>query len=53
MVGIVAGGNRNEKPILKAGNAHYKYRTKRRGRWPIVRGAARNPVEHPFGGGSH
>eukprot|EP00735_Rhodelphis_limneticus_P000713 TRINITY_DN11233_c0_g1::TRINITY_DN11233_c0_g1_i1::g.614::m.614 TRINITY_DN11233_c0_g1::TRINITY_DN11233_c0_g1_i1::g.614 ORF type:complete len:263 (+),score=54.69,sp/Q6PBF0/RL8_XENTR/74.31/2e-138,Ribosomal_L2_C/PF03947.13/1.8e-41,Ribosomal_L2/PF00181.18/3.3e-17 TRINITY_DN11233_c0_g1_i1:45-833(+) len=52
MVGIVSGGNRTDKPILKAGRAHHKYRVKRNG-WPRVRGVAMNPVEHPHGGGNH
>ena len=53
MVGVVAGGGRTDKPILKAGVNHYKYRTKRRGIWPRIRGVALNPVEHPHGGGNH
>jgi large subunit ribosomal protein L8e len=52
MVGIVAGGGRPDKPILKAGNAFHKYRVKRNC-WPRVRGVAMNPVEHPHGGGNH
>eukprot|EP00999_Lentomonas_sp_LEN2_P000315 NODE_1317_length_909_cov_142.549872_g1271_i0.p1 GENE.NODE_1317_length_909_cov_142.549872_g1271_i0~~NODE_1317_length_909_cov_142.549872_g1271_i0.p1 ORF type:complete len:259 (+),score=52.39 NODE_1317_length_909_cov_142.549872_g1271_i0:60-836(+) len=52
MVGVVAGGGRTEKPLLKAGNAHWRYKMKRNC-WPIVRGVARNPVEHPHGGGNH
>merc|ERR1712111_105817 len=52
MVGIVAGGGRIDKPILKAGRAYHKYKAKRNS-WPKVRGVAMNPVEHPFGGGNH
>lgn len=52
MVGIVAGGGRLDKPIMKAGRAHFKYSSKRKA-WPIVRGVAMNPVEHPHGGGNH
>jgi len=52
MVGIVAGGGRPDKPMLKAGRSYHKYRVKRN-EWPKVRGVARNPVEHPFGGGNH
>uniref|UniRef100_A0A8D1AQ73 Large ribosomal subunit protein uL2 n=1 Tax=Sus scrofa TaxID=9823 RepID=A0A8D1AQ73_PIG len=52
MVGIVAGGGRTDKPMLKAGRAYHKYRVKRN-EWPHVRGVAMNPVEHPFGGGNH
>lgn len=52
MVGIVAGGGRIDKPILKAGRAYYKYKAKRNC-WPKVRGVAMNPVDHPHGGGNH
>jgi len=52
IVGIVAGGGRMDKPVLKAGNNYHKYRVKRNS-WPKVRGVAMNPVEHPFGGGNH
>lgn len=52
MVGIVAGGERTDKPLLKAGTAYHKYRVKRNC-WPKVRGVAMNPVEHPHGGGNH
>jgi len=51
-IGIVAGGGRTDKPLLKAGNAYHKYRVKRNC-WPKVRGVAKNPVEHPHGGGNH
>jgi len=50
-VGVVAGGGRIDKPIMKAGRAHHKYRVKRNC-WPKVRGVAMNPVEHPHGGGN-
>lgn len=52
MIGVVAGGGRTDKPILKAGRAYHKYRVKRN-EWPRVRGVAMNPVEHPHGGGNH
>merc|ERR1712036_19712 len=52
MVGIVAGGGRIDKPLLKAGRAYHKYKVKRNC-WPKVRGVAMNPVEHPHGGGNH
>ena len=51
-VGIVAGAGRVDKPLLKAGNAYHKYTAKRHV-WPVVRGVAMNPVDHPFGGGNH
>jgi large subunit ribosomal protein L8e len=52
MVGLIAGGGRIEKPVLKAGNNAHKYRAKRN-EWPKVRGVAMNPVDHPHGGGNH
>merc|ERR1711918_341482 len=51
-VGVVAGGGRIDKPMLKAGRAYHKYKVKRNS-WPKVRGVAMNPVEHPHGGGNH
>jgi large subunit ribosomal protein L8e len=51
-VGIVAGGGRIDKPLLKAGAAHHKFRVKRNC-WPKTRGVAMNPVDHPHGGGNH
>ena len=51
-IGIVAGGGRTDKPMLKAGRAYHKFRVKRNC-WPKVRGVAKNPVEHPHGGGNH
>ena len=40
-VGIVAGGGRIDKPLLKAGRAYHKYKVKRNC-WPKVRGVAMN-----------
>jgi large subunit ribosomal protein L2 len=49
-IGVVAGGGRTDKPMMKAGNKHHK--AKARGMvWPRVRGVAMNAVDHPFGGG--
>lgn len=52
VVGLVAGGGRTDKPLLKAGAAYHKYKAKRNC-WPRVRGVAMNPVDHPHGGGNH
>ncbi|KAK8810437.1 hypothetical protein WA158_007012 [Blastocystis sp. Blastoise] len=52
MVGIIAGGGRMDKPLLKAGRAFHKYRVKRNA-WPRTRGIVMNPVDHPHGGGNH
>ncbi|KNE67438.1 hypothetical protein AMAG_11899 [Allomyces macrogynus ATCC 38327] len=51
-VGIVAGGGRIDKPMLKAGRAYHLNKAKRN-RWPKTRGVAMNPVDHPHGGGNH
>jgi len=51
-IGIVAGGGRIDKPLLKAGRAYHKYKAKRNC-WPKTRGVAMNPVDHPHGGGNH
>jgi len=51
-IGIIAGGGRTDKPMLKAGRAYHKYKVKRNC-WPKTRGVAMNPVEHPHGGGNH
>jgi len=51
-IGVVAGGGRLEKPLLKAGNAYHKWKVKAR-KWPRTRGVAMNPVDHPHGGGAH
>ena len=42
--GIVAGGGRVDKPMLKAGRAYHKYKAKRNC-WPKVRGVAMNVSE--------
>lgn len=41
LIGIVAGGGRIDKPMLKAGRAYHKYKAKRNC-WPRVRGVAMN-----------
>jgi len=48
-VGVPAGAGRKEKPWVKAGKKYYAMRA--RGKlYPIVKGVAMNPVDHPFGG---
>jgi len=51
-VGLVAGGGRIDKPLLKAGRSYFKYKAKRNC-WPYVKGVCMNPVEHPHAGGNH
>jgi hypothetical protein len=52
MIGIVAGGARTDKPLLKASRAMHKFKAKGNS-WPKTRGVAMNPVDHPHGGGNH
>lgn len=47
-VGVVAGGGRLEKPLVKAGTHHFKRKSKNR-LYPSVSGSAMNAVDHPFG----
>ena len=47
---MVAGGLRNTKPFLKAGNKFHYVKSKAK-KWPVVRGVAMNAVDHPFGSG--
>lgn len=51
-VGLVAGGGRIEKPMVKAGKKYYRARAKA-WKYPLVRGKAMSPYAHPHGGGSH
>ncbi len=51
-IGIAAGGGRKEKPFMKAGKKFFARRRKGK-KYPVVRGVAMNPVDHPHGGGSH
>jgi hypothetical protein len=48
MIGIVAGGGRTDKPLLKASRAKHKFAVKRHS-WPRTRGVAMNPVDHVRG----
>ncbi|OLS14718.1 MAG: 50S ribosomal protein L8e [Promethearchaeota archaeon CR_4] len=50
-IGVVSGGGRLMKPLMKAGNAFYLHRAKGRKHWPRVRSNMMNAVSHPFGGG--
>jgi len=48
-IGVLAGGGRPEKPLLKAGVSFYKMRAKNK-LWPKVCGQSMNAVDHPHGG---
>lgn len=52
-VGIVNGGGLKERPLMKAGNAHYKHKAKSTRIWPKVRGVAMSAYNHPHGGKQH
>lgn len=47
-IGVVAGGGRLEKPLLKAGTMFYKKKA-RNHLYPVVSGSKMNAVSHPFG----
>lgn len=47
-IGIIAGGGRLEKPMLKAGTKHFRKRMNNK-RWPNPSAAAQNAVDHPYG----
>ncbi|MEM2963549.1 MAG: 50S ribosomal protein L2 [Candidatus Anstonellales archaeon] len=51
-IGVVCGGGRLEKPLLKAGANFYKKHAQNR-LWPKVRGVKQNAYTHPFGGKQH
>ena len=51
-IGITAGGGRPDKPLVKAGKNYFKKKAKGQ-KYPVVRGVAMNPVNHPHGGCQH
>ncbi|MCS7122466.1 MAG: 50S ribosomal protein L2 [Candidatus Micrarchaeota archaeon] len=52
IVGVVSGGGYRDKPLVKAGNAYYRYRKLHR-IWPRNRGVKMSPYDHPHGGKQH
>jgi len=50
-IGIVAGGGRRDKPLLKAGKKWHILKSKAK-YWPIVGKVKMSPKAHPHGGGS-
>ncbi|MBT3303781.1 50S ribosomal protein L2 [Candidatus Woesearchaeota archaeon] len=48
-IGVIAGGGRTEKPLMKAGN-NFKYMKAHHKQYPKVCGISMNAVDHPFGG---
>ncbi|VVB99134.1 50S ribosomal protein L2 [uncultured archaeon] len=51
-LGVICGGGRLEKPLLKAGNNFYKKHAQNR-KWPVNRGVHMSAYTHPFGGKQH
>jgi len=51
-IGVIAGGGRLDKPLLKAGLNYFKYKSKGK-KYPRISKVASNPVDHPHGGGNH
>ncbi len=49
-IGTIAGSGRIEKPLVKAGKAHHKFRAIGK-LYPRTSGVAMNAVDHPFGSG--
>lgn len=52
IIGNAAGGERTEKPFIKAGSKYYHMKAKSRP-WHKTRGVAMNAVAHPHGGEQH
>jgi large subunit ribosomal protein L2 len=51
-LGVIAGGGRLEKPMLKAGNQFHKMKAMNR-LWPVPRGVHQAAYNHPHGGKQH
>ena len=49
-LGVVAGGGRKDKPIVKAGKRHFIMKARNK-LYPQTSGVAMNAVDHPFGSG--
>jgi len=49
-IGVIAGGGRLEKPLMKAGRKFYVMKARGR-KWHFTSAVKVNAVDHPFGGG--
>lgn len=49
-IGVIAGGGKKEKPIIKAGKMHF-IRKSRNKMWPRTSAVKVNAIDHPFGSG--
>jgi large subunit ribosomal protein L2 len=52
MIGTLAGGGVEDRPLMRAGVKWRRYRSKGQ-KYPIVRGVAQAAYVHPHGGGRH
>ncbi len=52
-VGCASGGERKEKPFVKAGKKLMQMKAKGGRLFPVTRGVAKNASSHPFGGEQH
>jgi large subunit ribosomal protein L2 len=50
VIGIIAGDQRLDKPVMKAGKKHYIKKTKNK-LWPRTSAVKMNVIDHPFGSG--
>ena len=51
-IGVVSGGGRTEKPMLKSGKKYHILKSKAKSHIRVS-GVSMNAVDHPFGGGQH
>jgi len=49
-IGVIAGGGRGEKPVVKAGRKYYIKKAKSK-LWPRTSALKMNAIDHPFGSG--
>jgi large subunit ribosomal protein L2 len=50
IIGVIAGGQRLDKPVMKAGKKHHIKKTKSK-LWPRTSAVKMNVIDHPFGSG--
>ena len=50
IIGVIAGAQRLDKPVLKAGKQHHIKKTKSK-LWPRTSAVKMNAIDHPFGSG--
>ncbi len=50
IVGVIAGGGRLDKPIVKAGKNYHRKKSKSK-LWPRTSASKMNAIDHPFGSG--